>query len=234
MKILKTTWDSLVMINYEVDRAYLEPHVPAGCVLDLYNGRAMLSVVAFEFSKTRIFGVPMPLYRSFPEVNLRIYVKRMVDGEWRRAVVFIKEIIPYKFPAWVGRTVFRENYHVMPVRLLKGVNQICYEWGDANQVAGKLADRLHEWGEGTEEEFIGDNFWAFKRLNDYKTLEFHVTHRPWKMCHLMDLSVDIDFEGLYGEEIGRGVKEYGGKPTSVFYVDGSEVEVTAPRSIEKN
>ena len=234
MKILKTTWDNLIMVNYEVDKKYLMPYVPAGCELDLYKGRAFLSVVAFEFSKTRICGVPMPLYRSFPEINLRIYVKRIVNGECRRGVVFIKEIIPYKLPAWLGRTVFKENYHVMPVSFTRDQNEVCYDWGAGNQVKGVLEETLYDWKPGTEEEFIGDNFCAFKKVNDHKTLEFKVTHRPWLMCELTGLKINIDFEALYGAQIAKGVKDFGGEPTSVFYVDGSKVAVTTPKKLKLN
>lgn len=243
MKFLKTHWKNLMMANYEVDKSFLKQFIPSGCELDLYKGKAFVSVVAFEFSKTCVCGIPMPFYRNFPEINLRFYVRRKIAGEWRRGVVFIKEIIPHRFPAWIARTVFRENFHVMPVRLSLGKrlgkrlekadDRISYQWGKGNVIAGKLHDYLKGWERDTEEEFIGDNFWAYKKVNDRKTLEFRVTHRAWKMCKLDEVKVEIDFEALYGVDFGAAVKKCGGKPTSVFYVDGSQVEVTIPRKINK-
>jgi hypothetical protein len=105
------------MVNYEVDEKFLEQYIPSACEIDLFHGRAIVSVVAFEFSKSSLFGIPMPFYGNFPEINLRLYVKRKVRGEWRRGVVFIKELIPHRFPAWIARTVFKENFHVMPVNV---------------------------------------------------------------------------------------------------------------------
>ncbi len=220
-----------MMANYQVDEKFLKRYIPSGCEIDLYQGRALVSVVAFEFSDTRLCGIPMPLYRSFPEINLRIYVKRKVAGEWRRGVVFIKEIIPHRFPAWIARTVFRENFHVMPVSFEMTDHHISYKWGEGNVLAGKLCDGLKDWQKDTEEGFIGDNFWAFKKVNEQKTLEFQVTHRPWKMRLLEDVEVSFDFATLYGADFAAAIEEHGGKPTSVFYVDGSQVEVTIPRKV---
>ncbi len=165
MKFLKTKWRNLMMANYEVSETFLERYIPSGCELDLYKGRAMVSVVAFEFSDTSLCGIPMPFYRNFPEINLRIYVKRIVDGEWRRGVVFIKEIIPHKFPAWIARTVFRENFHVMPVSIEITDHHISYKWGEGNVLAAKLGDELKHWGKGTEEEFIDEMLSMNTELN---------------------------------------------------------------------
>ena len=82
------------MLNYEVDPAILRPFVPAGCELDAWNGRTLVSMVGFRFLDTGVLGIPIPLHRHFDEVNLRFYVGRRPGDEWRRGVVFIKEIVP--------------------------------------------------------------------------------------------------------------------------------------------
>jgi len=77
------------MANYEIDAEFVQRYVPAGCELDLFEGRAIITVVAFCFRKTRILGVPMPVYRNFPEINLRIYVKREVGVTLPRNIEII-------------------------------------------------------------------------------------------------------------------------------------------------
>ena len=44
---LTAAWRDLIMLNYDIDPAVLQPHVPAGCELDLFNGRAYASIVGF-------------------------------------------------------------------------------------------------------------------------------------------------------------------------------------------
>ncbi len=220
------------MVNYEVDGGVLEKYLPEGCEVDLFEGRAFVSLVAFEFSRTSICGVPMPFYRKFPEINLRFYVRRRVGLGWRRGVVFIKEIIPCVFPAWIGRAVFRENFHVMPVEFQFDGVEIRYEWGEGNLIMGSLIDGCAVREKGSEEEFLVDNYWAFKKVDDHRAMEFEVTHRPWMMQRLDRELCFFDIERLYGEDMARAIEDFGGHPRSVFYLDGSEVEVTLPRFIK--
>ena len=105
---LDVHWNHLLLVNYQIDPAVLKIYLPAGTVLDDYHGKHYVSVVAFEFEKTRICGIPMPFYRSFPEINLRFYVRRKVHGQWRRGVVFIKEIVPCRLPAFIARGVTKK------------------------------------------------------------------------------------------------------------------------------
>ena len=104
------------MLNYEIDPAVLATRIPAGCELDFWCGRAFVSVVGFQFLDTRVLGVPIPFHRHFEEVNLRFYVRRVVEGVWRRGVVFIEEFVPRWAIAFVARRLYGENYRALPMR----------------------------------------------------------------------------------------------------------------------
>jgi Uncharacterized conserved protein (COG2071) len=69
---LTAEWRHLVMLNYPVERALLDPLVPRGLELDQFNSVAYVSVVGL---KTRVFGISFPFHRNFEEVNLRFYVR---------------------------------------------------------------------------------------------------------------------------------------------------------------
>lgn len=83
-----------MILNYNIDATVLVPLVPRGTELDVTEYGALVSLVGFRFLDTQLFGIPVPFHRNFDEINLRFYVRRRVDGEWRRGVVFIKEIVP--------------------------------------------------------------------------------------------------------------------------------------------
>ena len=112
---LTAEWNWLAMLNYEVAPEILAPSVPAGTELDTWQGKHLVSMVGFLFQKTRVRGIPIPFHRNFEEVNLRFYVRRKVAGEWRRGVVFIKELVPHFAIAWVARTFYNENYVTLPM-----------------------------------------------------------------------------------------------------------------------
>ena len=125
---LTAEWRDLALLNYEIEPDVLLPHVPGGTEIDLWDGRCFVSVVGFRFLKTRVMGLPIPFHSNFLEVNLRFYVRREVQGELRRGVVFIKEIVPRRAIAWVARVVYNENYVALPMRHAVDNASARYEW----------------------------------------------------------------------------------------------------------
>lgn len=112
---LTAEWRYLVMLNYEVKPAVLEPLTPAGVELDAVDGRTFVSIVGFLFRRTRVLGLPIPFHVNFEEVNLRFYVRRHEPDGWRRGVVFIKELVPRWAISAVARGLYNENYHTVPM-----------------------------------------------------------------------------------------------------------------------
>src|SRR5438477_13050448 len=91
---LTAEWRHLAMLNYAIDPELLEPFKPAGTIIDTYQGKAFVSMVGFLFRRTKVLGAPLLWHQQFEEVNLRFYVRQFSGEEWRRGVVFIKEIVP--------------------------------------------------------------------------------------------------------------------------------------------
>src|SRR6266446_328244 len=110
-RFLTAEWNNLLMLNYAVEASLLERFVPAGAELDVFEGRTYLSLVGFEFNRSRIFGFAVPFHQTFEEVNVRFYVRRSS----RRGVVFIRELVPRFAVAAVARFAFKENYSCVPM-----------------------------------------------------------------------------------------------------------------------
>ena len=106
---LTARWQHIVLANYAVDQKILQEYIPSGTELDSLEGETYVSLVGFLFAGTRIMGVSIPFHGLFEEVNLRFYVRRKVEGEWRRGVVFIKELVPKWAVTKVARWVYHEN-----------------------------------------------------------------------------------------------------------------------------
>jgi hypothetical protein len=114
--LLSAEWRNLALLNYQVDPAILEPHVPAGTELDFHEGKAYLSIVGFQFQSTRLFGLRIPGHANFEEVNLRFYVRRRTEEGWRRGVTFIRELAPRRAVTLTARLLYGENYLCVPMR----------------------------------------------------------------------------------------------------------------------
>src|SRR6476646_6081252 len=113
---LTANWRYLTMLNFVVDPKLLEPLVPPGTELDYHEGQTFLSVVGFLFLDTVVFGLPIPRYRDFEEVNLRFYVRQKNIDDGRRGVVFVRELVPRQAIAIIARVFYGEPYSAVPMR----------------------------------------------------------------------------------------------------------------------
>ena len=231
---LTAEWRFLALLNYEIDPSLLRSYTPAGTELDSWNGKTFVSVVGFLFLDTKLFGLPIPFHRNFEEVNLRIYVRRKAAGEWRRGVVFVKEIVPSTAIAWTARLFYNENYVALPMR--HTVEQplhdpdtrrvaVEYRWlfqRQWNRLRVETAGAPRAMGAGTEEEFITEHYWGYAKQRDGGTVEYQVEHPRWQVWQAQKAELKCAAAALYGPEFSGALA---GKPSSAFLADGSAVTV---------
>ena len=228
---LTAEWRDLALLNYEIDPDLLRPYVPRGTVLDLWDERCFVSVVGFRFLNTRLMGVPIPFHDNFLEVNLRFYVRREVEGEVRRGVVFIKEIVPRRAIAWVARVVYNENYVALPMRHAVDDASARYEWrfeGAWNRLA---LEGLGDWrlqDPASEAAFITEHYWGYAVQRDGSTLEYQVEHPRWRVAQATEVELMCDVGRLYGNEFAEALSR---EPASAFLADGSEIVVRRGRRL---
>ena len=235
---LTAQWRHLAMLNYEVDPKILQSFLPAGTELDDWQGRIFVSIVGFQFLNTRVLGVLIPYHHDFEEVNLRFYVRRKVSGEWRRGVVFIKELVPRMAIAWVARVFYGENYVALPMwhsieaehDTDTGPLSVSYAWsfcGEKNRMKVTLENSSEDVVEGSVEEFITEHYWGYTRRRNGCTTEYRVEHPQWRVAKAMSAQLDCDVAGLYGEQFVEFLKT----PASAFLADGSEITVFKGRPL---
>lgn len=226
-------WRHLVMLNYLVDPAALLPLVPKGTELDTWNGRTYVSMVGFLFLGTRVMGLPIPFHRDFEEVNLRFYVRRVVNGEVRRGVVFIKEIVPRWAIATAARLFYNENYVALPMRHrlhmageMVAINgSVEYGWnvgGNWNSITVQTSGQPQPIADGSEEEFITEHYWGYARQRDGGTVEYQVEHPRWMARQCATSQLICDTEPLYGAEFATVLNA---PPLSAFMAEGSDIIV---------
>jgi uncharacterized protein YqjF (DUF2071 family) len=51
---LSAEWRDLVLLNYEVEPEILRQYVPRGVELDTFEGRTFVSLVGFQFLRTKL------------------------------------------------------------------------------------------------------------------------------------------------------------------------------------
>lgn len=234
---LTADWQDLVMLNYEVDPRLLEKYVPAGTVLDSFLGKTYVSLVGFRFCHTKLFGsLAVPNHSDFEEVNLRLYVRRKEGEESRRGVVFIAEIVPKHAIAATARLVYGENYICLPMKhsvTTDGSKRtVQYQWKVKKQwcqLSAEVIGAPQLPRDGSLEQFITEHYWGYSTQRSGGTVEYHVSHDPWRVWASAAAGFEGDATGLYGAELGCVLQS---RPNSAFIADGSPVTVFKGRRLQ--
>lgn len=231
-RFLSAEWRNLLMLNYSVSPRLLTPFVPRGTELDLHAGRAWLSLVAFQFLRTRVLGVPVPLHVNFEEVNLRFYVRRQMGREARRAVVFVQELVPRPAIAVVARTLYNEAYESRPMKSQVSGHppHVRYSWSTGSgwdSVEGQAIGEASTPEDGSHEAFITEQHWGYTKQRDGGTVEYRVEHPRWLVWRAQQVRVDANLERLYGQTFAEEMTE----PVTAFIAEGSQVTVSRPARI---
>lgn len=225
---LTARWHNLLNITYSVSPELLLPHLPTGVLLDVQDGKAFVSLVAFDFLDTRLKGFAVPFHINFPEINLRFYVLR--NGE--RGVCFINEFVPKYAIAWTARLLYNEPYrcHPMYSKTQSDAQNIFSEYSICKN------GHTHTLTvEADKHPFLPDSSSLIHYFKEHetgygitrrgKTLAYHVAHPVWQIYPIKKTSLQIDFGQLYGEK-WRFLNNQ--NPILNIFAQGSEVAVHHP------
>ena len=189
-------WTDVLFVHFAVDPKVLQPHVPFD--LDLFRGRAYVSVVAFTQRNLRprvggrlaaLLACPLATHEF---LNVRTYVRCGRE----RGICFLAEWIPNRLAALVGPPMYG-----LPYRLARmhyrcnappeahgevGVERRRRFRGNVQSPAGRLAWRAHirparraAVARRGLEQFLLERYTAFTRRGR-TSLRFRVWHEPWR------------------------------------------------------
>ena len=225
---LKANWHDIAMLTYEVPESILRKYLPNGLELDSWNGKYFVTLVAFVFRKTSIIQIPAFFHRNFEEINLRFYVRKLVDNKMRRGVVFIKEIVRKPMVTFIAKHFYKENYITLPtfhnILISDQQRKVTYGWTTGNSdnvieitVFGNPSIPKSE----TLSSFVIEHYWGYSKQKN-KTIDYEVEHIPWRIWEDTNYRFKCDVSEIYGKEFQPYITE---KPSSVIVVEGSSVNV---------
>ena len=231
---LTARWVNLGVFSYAVDPVMLEPFLPPGCSLDLRDGSAYCSLVAFDFLDARVLGVAWPGYRNFPEVNLRFYVRH---GE-QRGVCFVHELVPFRLVVAVASLFYNEAFrHArMSSRLIEDeqtvqlVHRLALE-GSENHLSIVATKPAYRPEVTSREHFLIGQEWGFGNSRGGALRRFRVVRPVWDIWPVKSFELNWNWERLYGK---RWAFLAGCHPTSVILVCGSAVSVYPTAAVDNN
>ncbi len=160
-------WGEVLFLHWPVEPKALRPLVPFE--LDLFEGRAWLGVVAFEMTRTRLLGLPLP---RVVELNARTYVK---GGVFFLRIQASNALAVLLARLWFGLPYERARMSLSregeAVRFASGAEFVA-RYGPAGPAAPARP--------GTLEHFLVERYalFAVRRGRAFRT---DVAHEPWPL-----------------------------------------------------
>lgn len=217
-------WVDTLMIHFAVRPALLREHVPFD--LDLLDGDAYVSLVAFTLRRMRLAALPRlgrALLRPISDhrfLNLRTYVRR---GD-ERGIYFMCEWLnnplsvalggaTYGLPYRYGRLDYRHAKDDGIGVAQAGLFRLVYR-----RVGAVDEDRWRPSRPGTRNHFLMERYNAFLARGDWRGV-FRVRHAPWPQQRI---EIDLEEDSLLATAGGwyRGASLVGGHQSpGVFAVE---------------
>ena len=246
--LLTAQWSDLLLLNFAVPTEAIAQLAPAGTEPDLHKGQAFISIVGFRFHAVHFCGVSIPGHTSFPEINLRYYVRRSVGNETRRGVVFVREIVPRRAVALTANWLYHENYIARPMRCeirmagptLAPGDIVEYAWANRlrlrgpqrwNRLAARVAAPLQLPPPGSLEEFLVEHYWGYVAARDGSTREYRVVHTPWQIAPADNVTWDCDLSATYNTPLAEYLAS---PPTTALIAAGSPIQLYRGRRCDES
>ena len=225
---LAARWSHIILLTFEAPEDLIRRSIPSGAEPDRWNGRTHVSLVALQMLDIRIKGWRIPGFTAHPQVNFRTYVR--VAGE--PGVWFIRQLVPSRLIAAVGRLRYGEPFWPAPIRsrVVNLPSEVRAEYGVGPaalgwhvSVTGARAELVPP--PASSEHYFLERGFACRARSDAGLSVFRVGHPAWAVRHILAVDYRLDFGSLYGAEwefLNRA------QPVSVVFSVGSEVAVFTP------
>jgi len=177
-------WDNVLFIHYETEPDELQRCIPYP--LDLYDGRAFVSLVAFTMRRMRprlggtlgaLLFKPIATHHF---LNIRTYVR--YKGE--AGIYFMREWLSNRIAAWLGPRGFGLPYHFGMIEYRNDFEQECRgrveASGDTFSYCAALTTiELKDSATGSRDEFLLERYTAFTQFGNRRRF-FRIWHEPWQ------------------------------------------------------
>jgi uncharacterized protein len=211
--VARADWLRMVFVHLEVEEAALRRSVPFE--LDLFHGRAFVSLVAFVMRRFRPRGtgiagrVACAPFTRHGFLNVRTYVRHDDDP----GIFFLTEWVNNPLAIALGPRAYGLPYRAARLRFDHNLNA-----GEIHGLVSPLARncgtlKYHGWRlndsgatharEGSLEEFLLERYTAYTHTAGTKRC-FRIWHEPWEFCQI---HVNLEERSLLnhiGGSLGRG------------------------------
>jgi hypothetical protein len=184
-------WNDLLFAHWPIPASAIAPHVPQGLNVDTFHGSAWLGVVPFWMDRLRLRGMPqIPFTRSFPELNLRTYVREKRTG--MPGVYFLSLEASNLLAVAFARGIYSLPYHWAEMRI-EQCSEREFSFYSRRRGPGKPvifkaryrglgpSRKLVESRSGTLEYFLTERYCLFTCNRAGEPMRASIHHIPWPL-----------------------------------------------------
>lgn len=180
-------WNQALFLHWKARQSALEPYLPAGVELDLFEGEAWLSMVAFSMNNLHPRRLPpVGFVSNFHELNIRTYVTR----QGKPGVFFLSMEASKRFSNWLAGVLSG-----MPYRFA----HIHYSVGQFRANHSGRNSRLKAiFQKGRSMTPVAHDLWLTERYAVHqeaygKLKTFEVLHKPWDTYEVNLEYLELDY-----------------------------------------
>jgi uncharacterized protein YqjF (DUF2071 family) len=223
-------WTDALFVHYAVDPTALRPLVPQPLELDLRDGKAFISLVAFTQRRLRPrFGGRLTAFLSRPLaehhfLNVRTYVRHAGEA----GIHFLAEWIPNPLACLLGPPLYGLPYRLGTLDIRRGeervdvlVNSKTRELRFTGEIS--LAQKPRPAEPDTLDEFLVERYTAFTIRGDALYC-FRIEHAPWP---LRPATVEVEQTSLL-KDLGLS---FSSPPASHWSAGIHNVQISAPQRL---
>jgi uncharacterized protein YqjF (DUF2071 family) len=224
--VMTQQWRSLAYLHWPYDPAHVQRLLPEGLEVDTFDGRAWVGLVPFHMVGIAArFTPPIPYLGTFPETNVRTYVR----GPEGPGVWFHSLDVTRLLPVVVARLTYRLPYVWAKMSIDISGNRIEYRatrrWpgprGSQSRIVIATGERIAH-----PEPF--DHFlsarWGLYTMLGSRLAHARVEHEPWPLHRADALTVVDDLMEAAGYAAPQGTPH-------VLYSPGVAVRIERPRFV---
>ncbi len=189
--VMTQRWNDLLFAHWPLPSSAIAPLLPEGLQVDTYQGSAWLGIVPFWMDRIKLRGMPtIPFTRSFPELNLRTYVRDQDTGA--PGVYFFSLDANNLLAVAFARTVYSLPYHWAEMRLQQRSERE-FSFYSRRRTTGKPVffkaryrglgptRKLVESRCGSLEYFLTERYCLFTTNHAGQAMRASIHHVPWPL-----------------------------------------------------